>query len=454
MDFVKDNNPKYLKHAESMLGEFPEYVKNAYDKDKLKSLDDLSASSFANPLKREFPMDSAEHTFLSYAYCKSASITNPVILEKLTKAARIHEIDLSALDEVFMTKSASKEEVAKHFALSIDAGEANGGVRYYYPITDGLKIEKSARDLAEDYDKIPLEAFRHAALNIVKAAKANDVYDTLPDRVRYTGAHREFNYKYACQAVRQRERALGEEAASIYGDIVKSASVDVEHVNNYVDLFLDMDRINGIKYASHMIDPYEAFFSGHDIDELEKTANAYVVVYEAPIPLGEFTKLARETIKKDFAATDSELLLETVKVAEEQGGIAASEKIIQFPKQLQRQFLESLAGIKSANLPLPGINNPGVSTINNMDTSGKPQGMMVQADGANSLDMAPAPASPPGGGLLDRPPGVAGRPHTILPGTMPQLDAALNSGAPLQNEGANIVDGWGQQDPAPKEDSE
>ena len=41
MDFVKDNNPKYLKHAESMLGNFPEYVKSAYDAGKKEEVENI-----------------------------------------------------------------------------------------------------------------------------------------------------------------------------------------------------------------------------------------------------------------------------------------------------------------------------------------------------------------------------------------------------------------------------
>ena len=49
----------------------------------------------------------------------------------------------------------------------------------------------------------------------------------------------------------------------MYDEILKSAAVDVENIDDYVNLFLDVDRINHIKYSSKMLNPYEAFFSGY-----------------------------------------------------------------------------------------------------------------------------------------------------------------------------------------------
>ena len=389
MDFVKDNNPKYLKHAESMLGNFPEYVKNAYDTNKSEQLVSLHRSSFADQAAREFPIDTPENTFLSYAYCKAASVDSAALVQNIKQAAARHNVNLEEVDAAFAVKEASNEEKAKNFAVTIDTGD--NGVKFYYPLHNELAIEKSARELAEDFDRIPLEAFRHGALNLVKAAKAKNMpIDALPHRIRYTGAHREFNYKFASQAVRQRKKALGEDAAAIYGEIVKSASVDVEHVNDYVNLFIEMDEMNGIKYAAEMLNPYEAFFSGHDIDEIEKTANAYVVVSEAPIPLEEFNKLAADKVEKDFAFEERELLRDVVKTASHVGGIAASEKLIQFPDELQRKLLCSLAG---ESMPKYANVAAGYGSETQFDAP-PTRGTGTASSGASPMDLGATSAQP------------------------------------------------------------
>jgi hypothetical protein len=389
MDYVKDNNPKYLKHIEDMLGNFPDYVKNAYDNNRSEQVKTLHQSAFANPAAREFPINTPEHTFLSYAYCKAAAIQDETLTGNIKQAAVRHGIDLTNVDQALFKKEASAADKAKQFAVSIDTGAQ--GVKFYYPLHDDLAIEKSARDLAEDFDRIPLEAFRHGALNIVKAAKANGIsIDTLPHRIRYTGAHREFNYKFASQAVRQRQKALGEDAAAIYGEIIKSASVDVEHVNDYVNLFMELDEVNGIKYATEMLNPFEAFFSGHDIDEIEKTANAYVVVSEAPIPINEFTELAADKVEKDFAYEERELLRDVVKTAAHSGGVAASEKLVQFPDELQRKLLCSLAGDS-----MPKYANIAAGYGSDQSLSAAPtRSAGVAGAGANSMDLGATSAEP------------------------------------------------------------
>lgn len=336
MDFIKDNNPKLIKSAETILDGFPEYVKQASE-----SLEDLDSSAFADVISREFPIDSKSNTFLSYAYFKSASIVNNEIESKIKKAGEAHGInkDLDEVDSAFAAKSASEEEISKNFALSVNYGDEEG-VRYYYPVTDSITLEKSARDLNDDFGHMPIEAFRHAALNLVKAAGVLGVKeDRLPPRVLKTGWNGEVSIKSASVAVRQRKERLGESAGEVYEEIFKSASIDVENVGDYVNLFVDMDRMNAVAYDKDMLNPYEAFYSGPSLDSVKKQANAYVLVSEAPVPLEEFTKLAKDKIEKNFTAEEAELLMQTVKAASDEGGISASEKLVQFPKETQKRLL-------------------------------------------------------------------------------------------------------------------
>ena len=336
MDFIKDNNPKLIKSAKSAIGDFPEYVKEAS-----QDLSDADSSAFADSINREFPINNKSNTYLSYAYYKSASIKDVDIECKLKKAASLHGIekDIQDIEKAYTAKQASESEISKNFALSVNYGDEEG-VRYYYPVTDEFSIEKSARDLDEDFRHMPIEAFRHASLNIVKAARDHGVSENkIPSRVMNSGWDGDINIKAANVAVRQRKDILGESAAEVYEEIVKSASVDTENVSDYINLFIDMDRVNGLEYGRDMLNPYEAFYSGIDKSAAKKQANAYVLVSEAPVPIEEFTKLAKDKIEKNFSSEEAELLLQTVKSASEEGGIAASEKLVQFPKQTQRRLL-------------------------------------------------------------------------------------------------------------------
>lgn len=346
MDFINDNNPKYLDYAKSIIGDFPAYVKEASLSERREELEGLHNSSFALSQAREFPVNTPENTYLSYAYVKAANVNDSRVLGTLESAVEKHGIaeDIDALNTAFsdLIKKASADDISSQFALSINYGKETG-VKYYYPINDEQNIFKSASELAEDFEKMPIEAFRHASKNLVKAANTVELdVSRLPTRIQNNGIDREFSLTGAKVAVNQRIEKLGEQAGNVYEEILKSAAVDVENVDDYVNLFLDMDRMNHVKYSSHMLNPYEAFFSGYSKEGIKKLANTYVVVSEAPIPLSEFTKSARKVIEENFTKDDRENLLDVVKEAEEHGGIAASEKLIKFPENLQKQLLGSI----------------------------------------------------------------------------------------------------------------
>jgi len=346
MDFVKDNNPKHLLQVSAMIGNFPAYVKEASANERQEEVKNLVKSAFADQRTKEFPLNTKENTYLSYAYYKSANCEDVNILKNIETAVGLHGIgeDVEPIDSVFndLDKQASTDVLSENFALSINYGDSVG-VKYYYPVNDQQTITKSARDLSNDFAKMPIEAFRHASKNLVKAArKINLEVSSLPDRIRRNGIDREFNYSGAKVACKQRSELLGEGAGNVYEEILKSASIDVENIEDYINLFTDMDRMNGVKYSSTLLNPYESFFSGIDKLALEKVANAYVVVSDAPIPLDDFTKAARKAIEENFCSEDQEKLLGIVKAAEDLGGLSASEKLIQFPEELQKQFLGSL----------------------------------------------------------------------------------------------------------------
>lgn len=346
MDFIKDNNPKHIKHVETLMGDFPTYVKQAY-KSEIPS---MPRGSYADSKNKEFPIDTPENTFLSYAYFKSAGgdddpVTSDAIKEKIKNAAALQGIndDLQKIDQVLgdYVKKTSPAKSTK-FALAIDYGENQGGLKYYYPTSSRELLEKSARELVEDFDKLPLEAFRVAALEVVKkAAQYKIPKGSLPQMIERTGADKDFNYKVANYAVKQRVKLCGNAAGALYKDIVKSAAADTEHVEDYVKLFIDLDRVNGVKYGSEALNPYEAFYSGYDKAQLEKLAKSYVMVADAPIPLGEFAKIARSTVENNFNEEEAGILDKVVKAADVDG-IEATRELKGLPEDLQNRFLGAL----------------------------------------------------------------------------------------------------------------
>ena len=132
MDFISDNNPKYLNKVESLLGEFPEYVKSASNREK----PNVARGSFANSIDKEFPVDTPENTFLSYAYFKSAGteqigkdinagkLTSKTLDQwenKMIQAGQIHGIsdDLEKVSKAIEThKKESRPSINSKFAIS------------------------------------------------------------------------------------------------------------------------------------------------------------------------------------------------------------------------------------------------------------------------------------------------------------------------------------------------
>lgn len=348
MDFINDNNPKNINYVKSLLGELPVYVKKANYTEKPR----IARGSFANSVDKELPMHDAEHTFLSYAYLKSANLgkklsSKQVVFEsKLKQAAQMHGNveDLDKVDALIKKDLDDKKTASakKNFALIIDF-EKEGGLKYYYPINDRANIEKSARDLCSDERKMPIEAFRTASNNIIKRARELNIPDSsLPNKVLRTGADREFNEKIANFAAKQRAKKYGEDAGAIYYDIVKSASQDKQNLDNYINLFLDMDRINKVAYNKNMLNPYEAFYSGVENSEIEKAAEAHVLINEAPVPLDDFNKIASEVVEKNFNEKEAKILSPIVSAAQEEGGVSATLKVMAVDKDLQSRFLQAL----------------------------------------------------------------------------------------------------------------
>ena len=196
MDFVKDQNPKPIYLADSLVG-LPEYVKDA-SQIMPEDVKDLADAAFGNPGLREFPVHTKEATWLSAAYAMgSGQWQADLHLEQtIRKAAALHEIDadLQKLEDAFAAQHKQASTPESRFALSVDFGGAAGlGLQHFYAINDPYQICKSARDMTNDLadSRLRIEFFRPAAVELIKAARSfsMDLEDIHP-QVRCVGEDR------------------------------------------------------------------------------------------------------------------------------------------------------------------------------------------------------------------------------------------------------------------------
>jgi hypothetical protein len=115
----------------------------------------------------------------------------------------------------------------------------------------------------------------------------------LPTRVKHAGVLRVVDYKNAMIHAENRKFAgVADAGVQLYRDVVKAAADDdVLNVDKYVDLWYDLDVANNIKYATTVIDPHSAFYSGPAVDEIEKAADENVGIAGVLVPKHVFENI-------------------------------------------------------------------------------------------------------------------------------------------------------------------
>ncbi len=305
--------------------EVPDYVKeSSVHTDDVAS---LTPAQFGLPHRREFPLDTPGHVFLSYGYCKSAGIKTSELMEKILKAGAFFSIeaDLTKIDAAFdnLTKKASEE---KPYALYIDFGTAQpdaenpgikvGGVRGFYPISSGYEVEQSALKLANERAKIPIELFAEGCRNLVKAATEHKVeLRLLPRQIADYGIERIPNPEYLEKAAADRKAATGDE---LYEDLALTANENPEGMpaHAYAELWLSADRINGYKAASKSEpDPFLIFNSGPTVESIERSIESWTVVGGSAVPVEKVAAIKEADLNRWFPKPIAERLGVLVKKA-------------------------------------------------------------------------------------------------------------------------------------------
>jgi hypothetical protein len=300
-DFVRDQNPTSLYHADQALG-LPAYVKEA----SVITADDLSklhSSAFADSVRKLHPIHNKVAALLSGVYLAGEGETEGKVWENVKKACVFYgvEDDLYALAAVFADTKEAGEAEPEQLKWAVHVQWNAEEVGSYYPINNAEEIKTAAVNLDKDYaeDRMPIEVFRKGAINVMKAASEQNVPTTaIPWTVREAGTVRLPNLDYVdLMLVTRKEAGVPAEGLELYRKciaIAKEASTDTA-VEQAIAIWRDLDEQHGLSYKKQangfrVPSPYECFYTGMTIEDLEKTAKEHVVLQGVMIPYEDFSK--------------------------------------------------------------------------------------------------------------------------------------------------------------------
>lgn len=274
----------------------------------------LNPAAFAD-LQRKYPLHTKEACYASLATAMMDQDTDGGTIGRLLEAAEMHGIAAEAerVRSEFLDIRKSAGTIAANNSLNGRGEECalildHGGddKRRYYPIGNIVETEKSARGMAQDYTegRLPVDVLRGAALELMKAANAQGLEPAaIPYRIRVLGTENMPNFEKAARLTELRihTRKMAAETADLYRDIVSSAEADQANLPQFVDLYRELDERCGLmKYSSACPDPYEVFYGGLPLDQVEKLAHTVVLIKDVMVPRDVFATLPEDTIKRQF----------------------------------------------------------------------------------------------------------------------------------------------------------
>jgi hypothetical protein len=321
MDFLSDQSGRHLLRINNTVT-VPDYVKQANV--DAEAVAELPITCFADQAHNEFPINTPAHAFLSYAYCKSAGIVNPLIVARIKKAGAKLGItgDLEKIDAAFGHKKQASIVNERKFAISIDFEDGNEkqacalkGIQNFYPINDAGEIQTSAIELDNDKGRIPLPLYVQGAREIMKAASAAKMEDRLlPDRIRQYGVEHFPDFDYVNQEAERRVSITGD---TVYDDIAKTAAVNAEfkEMDDYAKLWELADARNGITCSRSLPDPYRIFNSGLNKQAYADGLDQHIVLGGAVVPIAAIAQIDTTKVQQRFPKAAAADILELVKSA-------------------------------------------------------------------------------------------------------------------------------------------
>jgi len=318
-DFYKGNFTALTKLASS--GTQPDFLKEAsVTEDDVK---DLRAVAFADPATRKLPIHKKASTYLSAAYYYGHSEPDAIIEDRILKAAAFFGIEKEVSDIPnklgYFDKEAS-ENPHEDFALVIDYGQENGGLKNFYPIRDEFTITKSAREADKAYHdgRLSPGLFRAASLRILKKATQLEIPEKeVPRSVRLHGKDTMPDFKQARYAIQyRRDKGLSEEDAQLYDDILTKAASGGD-IDRAAELWGALDMYNGFSYGRDMPSFYEGVYGHSDTptDFVEKASKVNVLFDETLVPDTVIAGLPVEKVATYFGDSSVETVKKIIKAA-------------------------------------------------------------------------------------------------------------------------------------------
>lgn len=360
-DFVTDNNPTAVFHADREIG-IPDYVKSA-EVITSESLEEYSAAGFADKVNRRFPVFSKAATWLSAAYFLGNKLDDAAVLGSIKAAAASFDMedDMKQLEGLFSPLEKQASEPAVKYALTTDFGGAFGrDVQNFYPIHDFGSVIGSSELMLKDAgeEALPLEFLRVAAVNLLKAADEHGVpVEELHPKLQKLGTLRMPNFAGPMHAMYERKKYAGLPEAELqeYKDITEGAEAEfakqafesmeetILSVDKWVDLWCELDREKNVKYAT-VTNPYEAFYQGITVAEFDKQAAENFFIGDIMVPTFELNSLDDSDLDAKFSKSDASVIKEAKSryrqgVTPIAGNGDASRELAKLDHQTQKDLL-------------------------------------------------------------------------------------------------------------------
>jgi hypothetical protein len=319
LDFVSDQNPTSI-HEALLESDCPAYIKSA-DPLEQAEVQGLAKNAFADQKNRLHPVHTKFACWMSAAYLFGGGNIEGPVVDELEKAASAHGIteDIESLREFWMGHekvASSHEDGFPKFAMRLETPE---GVKGYYPIHDGPSTVASSEYLQTVFDDntLPIEYAREPAEQIMKAASRHSIpREDLSDVVLQLGERRLPSFMNAKSAavLRGAVHGLSKEHRDVYMDLVDNAQqaweefdtddARFEAVDKYASLMVEVDAQLGIKPSGVVESPFQAFYKGAALSDIDQLAKSHVSLSGALVPRQVFAGLTPDLIDAHFTKTD------------------------------------------------------------------------------------------------------------------------------------------------------
>lgn len=255
----------------------------------------IARNMYADPVKHEFPLDTASNTYKSAAYALADKGLDHPLMERIKEAAVYHDIEEDIISLIAGynegKKEASTETSVYALVCSMDGSKQASSMLGLYPLNNYNEILESARCLVKDKANIPPVQFKQACLAVVEQARVHNVPTSLLHQtISENGEQRLLSVKNASYIIEKR-CARHPEHADIYRQVLQTAVAEPMHAKEAAAIVLDLDDTIGYVPDSHEVDPIMAFCSGYSFDEVKKAGEGNVVFRDVLIPLEDLRKV-------------------------------------------------------------------------------------------------------------------------------------------------------------------